>query len=57
MKIGKFEDIKACQEARVMVKMVYDVVNSDRHFSSDHKFRGEIHNAAVSVISNMKEPK
>ena len=57
MKIGKFEDIKAWQEARVMVKMVYDVVKSDRHFSSDHKFRGQIHNAAVLGMANIREHK
>ena len=55
MKIEKFEDIKAWQEARVLVKMVYAVVNSDRHFGSDHKFREQIQGAAVSVMSNMAE--
>ena len=55
MKIERFEDIKAWQEARVLVKMVYAVVNSDRHFGSDYKFREQIQGAAVSIMSNIAE--
>ncbi len=55
MKIERFEDIKAWQEARVLVKMVYAVVNSDQHFGSDYKFREQIQSAAVSIISNIAE--
>jgi four helix bundle protein len=55
VKIERFEDIKAWQEARVLVKMVYAVVDSDQHFGSDYKFRGQIHSAAVSVMSNIAE--
>jgi four helix bundle protein len=57
VRIERFEDIKAWQEARVLVKMVYAVVDSDRHFGSDYKFREQIHSAAISVMSNIKEPK
>ena len=55
MKIERFEDIKAWQEARVLVKMVYTVVDSDRRFNSDYKFRDQIHSAAVSAMSNIAE--
>ena len=55
MKIERFEDIKAWQEARVLVKMVYAVVNSDQHFGSDYKFREQIQSAAVSIMSNIAE--
>lgn len=55
MKIERFEDIKAWQEARVLVKMVYAVVDSDRHFGSDYKFREQIQGAAVSIMSNIAE--
>ncbi len=55
MKIEKFEDIKAWQEARALVKMVYAVVDSDRNFSSDYKFREQIQGATVSIISNIAE--
>ena len=49
MKIERFEDIKAWQEARVLVKMVYEVVKSDKGFGSDYKFREQIQSAAVSI--------
>jgi four helix bundle protein len=55
VKIERFEDIKAWQEARVLVKMVYAVVDSDRHFGSDYKFREQIQGAAVSIMSNIAE--
>ena len=55
MKIEKFEDIKAWQEARVLVKMVYDAAESDRNFTGDYKFREQIHSAVVSIMSNIAE--
>ncbi len=55
MKIEKFEDIKAWQEARVLVNIIYDATKSNKNFTGDYKFRGQIHNAAVSVMSNIAE--
>jgi four helix bundle protein len=55
VKIERFEDIKAWQEARGLVKMVYAVVDSGRHFGSDYKFREQIQGAAVSTMSNIAE--
>jgi four helix bundle protein len=55
VQIERFEDIKAWQEARVLVKMVYAVVDSDRHFGSDYKFRDQIQSAAASIMSNIAE--
>ena len=56
MQIGRFEDIKAWQEARVLRKIIYDVIKSNKNFTGDYKFRGQIHSAAVSGMSNVKEP-
>lgn len=56
MKIERFEDIKAWQEARVLVKLVYEVVKADKGFSSDYKFREQIQSAAVSIMSNIACP-
>lgn len=56
MKIERFEDIKAWQEARVLTTMIYAAVGSDRHFASDHRFREQIQCAAVSVMSNIASP-
>ena len=41
LKIERFEDIKAWQEARVLVRMIYDAAKSDKAFSSDYRFRDQ----------------
>ena len=55
MTIERFEDIKAWQEARVLAKMIYDAVKSDKGFSNDYKFREQIQSATVSIMSNIAE--
>ena len=55
MKIEKFEDIKAWQEARNMTNMVYEAVKSSKSFGNDYKFRKQIQSAAVSIMSNIAE--
>jgi len=55
MQIERFEDIKAWQEARVLVKIIYDAIKSNKNFIGDYKFSGQIHSAAVSVMSNIAE--
>jgi len=55
VKIERFEDIKAWQEARVLVGMIHAAVGSDRRFGSDYRFREQIQGAAVSVMSNIAE--
>src|SRR3989337_997479 len=55
MKIERFEDIKAWQEARVLVQLIYQAAKSDKGFSNDFKFREQIQGAAVSIMSNIAE--
>ena len=55
MKIERFEDIKAWQEARILVNIIYDAVESNKGFTGDYKFREQIHSAAVSIMSNIAE--
>jgi four helix bundle protein len=55
VKIERFEDIKAWQEARVLVKSIYDATKSDRDFAVDYRLRDQIHSAAVSIMSNIAE--
>ena len=55
MKIKRFEDIKAWQEARVLVKMVYEAAKSNKGFGNDYKFKEQIQSAAVSIMSNIAE--
>ncbi|MDY7036196.1 MAG: four helix bundle protein [Thermodesulfobacteriota bacterium] len=55
MKITRFEDIEAWQEARKLVKMVYDAINASEKFSKDYRPVGQIQGAAVSSMSNIAE--
>jgi four helix bundle protein len=52
--IQRFEDIQAWQEARTLVRMVYQLTNKDR-FSKDFGMRDQIRRAAVSVMNNIAE--
>jgi four helix bundle protein len=56
VKIERFEDITAWQEARVLVKMVYDAAKSNKNFAGDYKLREQIHSVAVSIMSNIASP-
>jgi four helix bundle protein len=54
MKIQRFEDIQAWQEARVLANLVYDATNQDA-FSKDFGLRNQIRDAASSVMHNIAE--
>ncbi|HUL20703.1 MAG TPA: four helix bundle protein [Thermodesulfobacteriota bacterium] len=55
MKITRFEDIDAWQEARKLVKMVYDVIKKNAKFRKDFRLANQIRDAAVSAMSNIAE--
>lgn len=55
MKIEKFEDITAWQEARILTKIIYDTAKMNKYFWSDYKFKEQITNASVSIMSNVAE--
>ena len=55
MKITRFEDIEAWQEARKLVKMVYDVINKSPKFRRDFRLVNQMQDAAVSSMSNIPE--
>ena len=52
MKITRFEDINAWQEARKLVKMVYSVINKSSKFRKDFRLVNQMQDAAVSSMSN-----
>ena len=54
MVFRKFEDLIAWQEARTLVKWVYNVT-SDGAFSKDYGMRDQSQRAAVSVMTNIAE--
>lgn len=54
MAIEKFEDIKGWQQARILVKMVYQLTDEGK-FARDFGLRDQIRRAAVSVMANIAE--
>jgi four helix bundle protein len=55
VKITRFEDIKAWQEARKLVKLVYEAINANERFSKDLRLVSQIQGASVSSMSNIAE--
>jgi four helix bundle protein len=55
MKITRFEDIGAWQEARKLVKMVYKLINKNPKFRRDFRLVNQIQDAADSSMSNISE--
>jgi four helix bundle protein len=55
MKITRFEDIDAWQEARKLVQMVYDVIQKTPKFRKDFRLVNQVQDAAVSAMSNIAE--
>ncbi len=54
MKIERFEDIKAWQEARELTRLVYDLTKRPA-FTKDFGLKDQIQRAAVSVMANIAE--
>jgi len=54
MKIEKFEDLRAWQEARVLANLIYDAASQGK-FSRDFELRDQICAAAGSVMHNAAE--
>jgi four helix bundle protein len=54
MKINSFEDLDCWQEARLLVKHVYEVTRQ-KDFSKDLRFSGQIQAAAISAMANIAE--
>lgn len=55
MKFERFEEIKAWQEARGLVKLVYQAINSNLSFRRDFRLSNQIQGAAVSTMANIAE--
>ncbi len=55
MKIEKFEDLECWKEARILVNMVYEAINSNEKFKRDYRLCNQVTDAAVSSMSNIAE--
>ena len=54
MKIERFEDIQAWQEARSLTNLIYSVCRQNL-FSKDFGLRDQIRRASISIMSNVAE--
>ena len=54
MKIEKFEDIRAWQQARELTNLVYDLTEQTK-FSKDYRLRDQVQGAAGSIMHNIAE--
>ena len=55
MKIEKFEDIKAWQEARELVRLVYKAIETNKKFERDYRLVNQLQGSAVSTMANVAE--
>lgn len=55
MKIKRFEELECWQEARILVKMVYEAIDKSESFKRDYRLRNQAVGAAVSIMSNIGE--
>ena len=55
MKIIRFEDIEAWQEARKLVNLVYKAINTSERFVRDYRLANQLQGAAISTMSNIAE--
>jgi four helix bundle protein len=55
MKITRFEDIEAWQEARQLVNLVYEAINGNQNFQKDFRLVNQMQGASVSTMSNIAE--
>ena len=54
MKIERFEDIRAWQQARELTNLVYDLTEQG-NFTRDYRLRDQIQGAAGSIMHNIAE--
>ncbi|MEK6753028.1 MAG: four helix bundle protein [Chloroflexota bacterium] len=54
MKLERFEDIRAWQQARELSNLVYDLTEQGR-FAKDFRLRDQIQGAAGSIMHNIAE--
>jgi len=53
MKITRFEEIGAWQEARKLVNMIYELINKSPKFKRDFRMVNQVQDAAVSSMRNI----
>jgi len=54
-RIDRFEDVKAWQEARALVRKIYKLTDEKSPCSNDYGLRDQMRRATVSIMSNIAE--
>ncbi len=54
MEVKSFEDLQVWQDARILVKTIYELTSSD-NFRKDYGLKDQIQRAAVSIMNNISE--
>lgn len=54
MKIERFEDLEAWQQARKLTNLAYDMIETGR-LRQDFRLRDQVSGAAISVMNNIVE--
>ena len=55
MKLNRFEEIQAWQEARKLVNMVYEAIKSNKKLKQDFRLVSQLQAASVSSMANIAE--
>ncbi len=55
MKLTRFEDIDAWQEARKLVRYVYKAISINKNFQKDPRLTNQIQASSVSTMANIAE--
>ena len=55
MKIKRFEDIKAWQEARALANVIAKSVKENKELQKNYRFKDQLLSAAVSIMANIAE--
>ena len=55
MKIERFEDIRAWQEARALTKDIFSLSTENKNLQREYRFRDQLNSAAISIMANIAE--
>lgn len=54
MKIQRFEDLECWKEARILMKMIYEIAKNN-YILKDYRLKDQITGASISVMNNIAE--
>ena len=55
MKIKRFEDIQAWQEARILVKLLLNSIKENASLDKNFRFKDQLTSSGISIMANIAE--